>query len=144
MLIRPSVFKPISRFVILAVAMLSLYPAPAPAAMVETDSVLRSEPSPDAAGPVSAERERLKRLLRRQAARDALRSHGLSAEEATARIDALSDAEVRRIAGRLDRLPAGAFHGAADGARSAALIIVVVGILLILVLLFAKLVPDDS
>lgn len=60
-------------------------------------------------GTLGAERERarLVSLLQRKEAREQLVSMGVSPQEAVERVRALSDAEVHRIAGRLDEMPAG-------------------------------------
>ncbi|HEX9571195.1 MAG TPA: PA2779 family protein [Burkholderiales bacterium] len=55
--------------------------------------------------PLSA-RERLDSLFERADVRAALERHGVSADDAKARVDALSDDEVERLAARFDSLPA--------------------------------------
>ena len=55
-----------------------------------------------------AARERVLALLEREDVARGLEGWGIGPDEARARIAALSDAEVQQIAGRLDRLPAGA------------------------------------
>jgi hypothetical protein len=52
-------------------------------------------------------RERLSSLLDRADVRAALESHGVSSAEAKARVAALSDDEVGRLAAQFDSLPAG-------------------------------------
>jgi hypothetical protein len=51
-------------------------------------------------------RERLGSLLDRTDVRAALERHGVSADDARARVNALSDDEVERLAARFDSLPA--------------------------------------
>ncbi len=53
------------------------------------------------------ERSRVKALVERPEAAQALQKMGIAPREAAARVDAMSDAEVRSLAGRLDALPAG-------------------------------------
>ncbi len=53
-----------------------------------------------------AARERLGSLFDRTDVRAALERHGVSADEAKARVNALSDDEVERLAARFDSLPA--------------------------------------
>ncbi len=53
------------------------------------------------------ERSRVKALIERPEAAQALQKMGIAPREAAARVDAMSDAEVRSLAGRLDALPAG-------------------------------------
>ena len=55
--------------------------------------------------PLSA-RERLDSLFERADVRAALERHGVSADDAKVRVDALSDDEVERLAARFDSLPA--------------------------------------
>ena len=79
--------------------------APAPAAwadMIATDRVdAQGEPQPSA-------RARVNLLLDRADVRAALESRGVSAEEAKARVAALSDSEVDSLSQKIDSLPAGA------------------------------------
>ena len=56
---------------------------------------------------VAADRARINELLAREDVQRELKSYGLSADEAQARVDSLTDEEVRQVAGRLDQLPAG-------------------------------------
>jgi len=55
----------------------------------------------------SSGREFLRSLFSRADVRAALERQGVSADEAKARVDALSDEEVERLAARFDSLPAG-------------------------------------
>src|SRR5262245_9055271 len=77
--------------------------APARADLVGTEeaaaSVRSSEPN--------AERERLRSLLERPEVAQQLEKMGVSAEDAKARVGAMSDTEVHMIVGKLDALPAG-------------------------------------
>jgi hypothetical protein len=79
--------------------------APAPAAwadMIATDRV-------DAQGQAQAPaRARVESLLDRADVRAALESRGVSADQAKARVAALSDSEVESLAQKIDSLPAGA------------------------------------
>jgi hypothetical protein len=56
---------------------------------------------------VAADRARINELMAREDVQRELKSYGLSSEEAQARVDSLTDEEVRQVAGRLDQLPAG-------------------------------------
>ncbi|MEJ5357838.1 MAG: PA2779 family protein [Desulfobacterales bacterium] len=71
------------------------------AALVPTADLLPQDRSPDAA------REMIRSLLAREEVQARLRAQGIDPEEARARVDALSDAEAREIARRIDSLPAG-------------------------------------
>lgn len=66
-------------------------------------------------------RERVHALLDRRDVRQELEALGIRVEEAKARVDALSDAEVAVIAGKLDELPAG---GSVLGVLLAVLLII--------------------
>ena len=77
--------------------------APANAGVIATE---------DAAVGVEAlsERERIKALVARPEVAKQLQALGVPPENAQSRVDAMTDAEVRTLAGRLDALPAaGAF-----------------------------------
>jgi hypothetical protein len=76
---------------------------PAPLAQAELIATDRVEAA--AQGPLSA-RVRLDSLFDRADVRAALERHGVSADAAKARVDALSDDEVERLAARFDSLPA--------------------------------------
>lgn len=72
----------------------------AQAALVSTEEVL-------AAGEGAADRARVLALLDRAEVREQIAALGVDPNEAAARVAALSDAQVREIAGQLDQLPAG-------------------------------------
>lgn len=57
--------------------------------------------------PEDSERERVKSMLERPEVAQELQKMGIAPQEARARVDAMNDAEVRSLAGRLDALPAG-------------------------------------
>lgn len=54
-----------------------------------------------------SDRERIHSLFDREDVRKELQARGVDANAARARVDALTDEEVQRIAGQLDKLPAG-------------------------------------
>lgn len=56
---------------------------------------------------VANDRARLSELLAREDVLRELKTYGISAEEAQARVASLTDAEVADVAGRLDQMPAG-------------------------------------
>ena len=76
---------------------LGAYVAPASADMVATDGVV----------PASQERERVKALVSRPEVAKKLESLGVLPKDAAARVDALTDDEVRVLASKIDALPAG-------------------------------------
>ena len=87
---------------ILVVSMCSLG-LPVPVAQAELVATDRIEGAGQAPLPA---RERLDSLLDRTDVRAALERHGVSADDARARVNALSDDEVERLAARFDSLPA--------------------------------------
>jgi hypothetical protein len=68
--------------------------------MVGTDKVASSAHS-------QSERERIRTFLDRADVRNQLQAQGIDANTAKARVDALTDEEVLKIAGKLDQMPAG-------------------------------------
>ena len=74
------------------------YAAPASADMIGTGQAV----------PQQSERERVKALVARPEIARKLETLGVLPKDAAARIDALTDAEVVALAGRIDALPAGA------------------------------------
>jgi hypothetical protein len=72
------------------------------------------------------ERSRVKALLERPELAAELQKMGIPPQDAAARVDAMNDAEVRQLAGRLDALPA--------GGQSTTLLLIVIIILLIILL----------
>ena len=73
---------------------------------------------------VAADRARLADLVAREDIQRELGNYGISADEAKARVNSLSDQEVADAVGRLDQLPAG--QGALGVIIGAALIIFIV------------------
>jgi hypothetical protein len=88
---------------LLVVAMLAgMIPCrPARAELVATEAVVTPASAPE------WNRARLRAWLDRADVRAQLEAYGVGAEEAEARVAALTDDEVARIAGRLDEVPAG-------------------------------------
>ena len=74
------------------------------AAMIGTDSIINENRG-------QSPREYLNNLLAREDIQTALVFQGIDPQEAQARIDSLSDAEVNDIVNKLDQLPAGGFLG---------------------------------
>jgi len=56
---------------------------------------------------VPTERDRVKALIERPEVAQQMEKMGIPAKEALTRVDAMTDEEVRSLAGRLDALPAG-------------------------------------
>jgi hypothetical protein len=92
--------KPISVVVIISMFFLVVPYHSCLAALVGTETVLNTAQGHEA-------RQHVKQILDRQHIQKVLRAQGVSAEEAKARVDALSDAEAVRLVEKLDQLPAG-------------------------------------
>lgn len=92
----------LARFLMLVILGTSIA-GPANAALVSTEQMVGTAASADA----SAERARIQDWLAREDVARQMRDYGVSTEEAQKRVDALSDEEVRNLAGKLDELPAG-------------------------------------
>ena len=96
-----NVRRSIARVLVASMFCLGLPIPAAHAELVATDEA-------DAAQSIrTSARERIASLLDRDEVRAGLERHGVSASEAKARVAALSDDEVERLAARLDALPAG-------------------------------------
>ena len=96
--------KPTAIFLTLYMLMLTCPYQSALAAMISTDSIFNENRG-------KSPREYLNNLLTREDIQTALVSQGIDPQEAQARIDSLSDAEVNDIVNKLDQLPAGGVLG---------------------------------
>lgn len=83
---------------------LLLVPTSATAAIVSTEDAARDAQAPHA---VMNSREKLHDLLQREQVRRALTAHGATPSDVEARVAALSDEEVARLADRVEGAPAG-------------------------------------
>jgi hypothetical protein len=92
--------KPVSVVLVVCMLLLVVPLQPCMAALIGTETVL------DAARGQEA-RQNIDRILAREEVQRMFRMHGISPEEAKARVNALSDAEVLAVEKRLDQLPAG-------------------------------------
>lgn len=90
----------VSRVVILSMLAMGLPMQSAFAGMVGTDQAVAN----DLAG---YERARINALIDREDILGQLQQRGVTAKEAKARVNALTDDEVHQLAGKLDQLPAG-------------------------------------
>jgi len=104
-----SMRKPIAGLVIVALCAFSISWAPAHAAMVSTDEILKQNIQ-------NLDRERLTILLDRSEVRKQLEAWGVKSEEATKTIDSLTDREIAEIVNRIDQMPAGGSFGTLVGA----------------------------
>ena len=90
------------------------------AAMIATEQVVESAADCDAQA-AQAARTRLHEFFEREDVEGILVDWGVDAVEAKARVDAMTDAEVASVAGRLDAMPAG---GSAVGAVVGAVVLI--------------------
>ena len=90
---------------IVRLLVVSLCYAGLPARLAQAELIATDRLETAGRAPLSA-RERLDSLFERADVRAALERHGVSADDAKARVDALSDDEVERLAARFDSLPA--------------------------------------
>ncbi len=89
----------IASVLIVATALAGL-PLSAQAGIVSSDEILSSSAA-------VANRDRVSSFLARDDVRQALQAQGVSPQAATQRVQAMSDAEVEQLAGRIDQAPAG-------------------------------------
>jgi len=95
--------RTVSASLAIATTALSL-PSPAAARVVGTEEVVRAE---SAAPGAPFGRDALRTMLERDDVRRQLESLGVDPRAARERVDALTDAEIERIAGQVGQLPAG-------------------------------------
>ncbi len=89
-----------SRLLITSVLGLGLPLQSSHAGLVGTDKVAVSVQS-------QSEREQIRTFLDREDVRKELQAQGIDVNTAKARVDALTDEEVQKVAGKLDKMPAG-------------------------------------
>ena len=92
--------KPVTQLMTFALLVLSMHLPAANAALIGTDAVLQAEQT-------QQDRARVNDLLNREDVKQRLLAQGVDSADVKARIDALSDDEVRLLAQRIDQLPAG-------------------------------------
>lgn len=92
--------RPVSHLVVLGLLALSVHLPAAQAAIVTTDAIVSAQQA-------EQDRARVKAVLDREDVKQRLLAAGVSASDVVARVDALSDAEVHALAGKIDELPAG-------------------------------------
>lgn len=97
-----SLMKFISKVLVFSMLCLPMYQASA--TMVGTEQVVSQAQS-------QANRDKLLNLISRADVSRHMQTMGLSPENATARVNALTDEEVQQLSGKLDSLPAGASSG---------------------------------
>src|SRR5947207_14363480 len=103
-----AIMRPTKRrscFLVVALLGAAIPYRPAQAELVVTDSVITPARRPE------SDRARVRALLDRRDLQSQLEEYGISAEEAAARVDALTDQEIALIADRLNEVPAGGDAG---------------------------------
>lgn len=87
--------RTVARLLVLCVIGLGM-PLPASAGIVTTDQIY-----------ASAERDRVRDFMLREDVRAQMQSLGVDADSVHERVDAMTDEEVSKLAGRIDQMPAG-------------------------------------
>ncbi len=111
---RRSLIRFMSVFLIFSFALLDFSVHTANALIVDTSSVIAVQQE-------SANRDRVAAFLGRDDVQQVLVQHGVNAVEAQQRVASLSDAELAKLAGQIDQLPAG---GDAVGAVVGAVVLI--------------------
>lgn len=101
--------KPLCLLLLMSFVLLDLSVHSAKAGLITTEAVIEARQADD-------NRDRVVAFLARDDVQRALVSQGVDPAEAKNRVAALADAEVEKIAGQLDNLPAGAGVGSVVGA----------------------------
>ena len=101
--------KPLCLLLLMSFVLLDLSLHSAKAGLITTEAVIEAQQADE-------NRDRVAAFLARDDVQRALVSQGVNPAEAQNRVAALSDAEVEKIAGQLDNLPAGAGVGSVVGA----------------------------
>lgn len=117
---RQSWIKSVSYVMVACVVGLTGFVPVSQASIVTTQALMQAENS-------NAERERVRAMFQRDDIKSALTERGVDAEQALARVDSLTDAEVRELAGKMDQLPAGA--GALEIVLAVFLVLIITDIL---------------
>ena len=102
----------------LVAGLMALLAIPAKAEIVSTEQVV-----------TQADRDRVRAFLEREDTEKQLQTLGVSPETAKERVNAMTDDEVRIVAGKIDRLPAGAALSQTDW-----IIVILLFILLVLII----------
>lgn len=102
----------------LLVVSLVLLPFSTQAALIGTGDVIASAQG-------QADRNKVRDFMARSEVRQQLQSFGVNPDTAKDRVNALTDEEVQRLAGKIDSLPAGAIGGIEVVALTVAVIIVI-------------------
>ena len=108
--------------------LLALCWAPVKAELVGTDEAAASlEPANE-----NADRQKLRAFMQRPEVVEKLKALGVSPEEATKRVGAMSDTEVHMVAAKLDMLPAG---GRLSNNDLLTIVLVILAVVLLIIIL---------
>lgn len=107
-------------FVTMTMLLMSMPVQTVQAAMIRTETVLTMSTANNV-------RENLNQFIKREDVKAVMMAQGISPTEAKARVDSLSDAEIMKIADKMDKLPPG---GSAFGVIVGAAVIVFIVLLI--------------
>ena len=93
--------RPLAPFISMSILFLSFYSTGVQSKVVTTETIVDE-------ATVKQDRKRIRQYYNRTKVKSALKKYGVNVKEAQARIDSLTDAEVRMIANKIDKMPAGA------------------------------------
>lgn len=102
-------FKAIIRILIFAILHLCWLTSYGWAEIAATDSVVAVSMQ------ISADREKIRALLNREDVQHQLETYGISHEEALARVNSLTDAEISTLVKEIGDVPAGGYGGIIEG-----------------------------
>lgn len=126
--------SPLVYVLVIALLSMSLPKGRAQAAIVSTESVINVTQDSQ------ADRARVRAFLARAEVQAQMQAHGISPEEAVARVDALTDREITLIAGELDRLPAGGYcYGCGEVILALAFLVLAIFVIAGIVWVFKRL-----
>lgn len=100
MTLLPELARSVALVMAVVIGLTSLPFNAAQAGVVTTDQVIAQSAQ-------AGDRDRVKSFLAREEIRSQMESLGVDPDEATRRVDGLSDDELSRIAGQIDQMPAG-------------------------------------
>ena len=112
---------------LLATSLIAL-PFSSQAALIGTEQVVTQAQA-------HSDRDRVNAFLARADVQNELQSYGVNPKTAKERVDALTDQEVRQIAGKLDALPAGALT---SGETALVVVLVIAAIYVLLQFIYKK------
>jgi len=94
--------KSVGLIILISTFLLYFPPSPARAVMINTEYVIHQDSEQLSA------RARVSAFLEREDVMAQMQAYGISPTEALSRVDSLTDCEIASIAGKMDRVPAGA------------------------------------